>query len=298
MSCLRSLAAQSELPDEVVIAYQGTDEESPKTVKAIAGELPMPIVEVYVAKPGIVAAENAALRASNCDIVVLLDDDAIAPPQFIERHRTYYQDPTVGAAGGCVYNFYPNGNPYPCRETQDLGKITFFGRIIGHLHDHPKTWQERQTTEVDHTAGGNMSIRRVAFSKFEDRLRPYWHFFETDACLQVKQRGYKIIFDFANTVNHFPSITEYDRYNKQTAVRHVYNVAYNRGLIHSKFSSLPLLAARMIYWMLIGSRNEPGLLAMLVNAATTRRLVSELRICSKVLPSYVTGVLAGVQHED
>lgn len=47
-----------------------------------------------------------------------------------------------------------------------------------------------------------MSLRRSAFDRFEDRLKPYWQLFELDACLTASSRGFEIWFDPGLLVEH------------------------------------------------------------------------------------------------
>ena len=67
----------------------------------------------------------------------------------------------------------------------------------------------RKPEAVDHLVGYNMSLRRAAFDRFEEALRPYWQMFELDACLQVRRRGFRVMFDFGNVVEHHPTNTAY-----------------------------------------------------------------------------------------
>ena len=115
-------------------------------------------------------------------------------PDWLGRHLSFYADPEIGAVGGTIQNFFPDGSGFAVRGAAPNGTITWFGKMNGNLYDQPEAWRARPARPVDHLAGGNMSLRRAAFHRFEDRLLPYWQGFEADVCLQVKARGYRVHF--------------------------------------------------------------------------------------------------------
>jgi hypothetical protein len=191
---------------------------------------------------------------------LLIDDDAVAPADWIERHLAHYDDPTVGAVGGTYRNFDHLGRPYPARAVEPFGTITWFGRIIGALHDHPEGWRTRPARDVDHLMGSNFSLRRAAFERFEARLRPYWQRFEVEACLQVRARGYRVRFDPALVIEHRPSyaVSAYTPGREGDLTLKVGNVAYNTAFVLSKHTTGPLRWVRWLYLAGVGTRTAPG----------------------------------------
>ena len=93
----------------------------------------------------------------------------------------------VGAVGGPARNFTPDGQAYPVRSREPVGRLTCYGRTLGNMHDHPETWRSRPPRAADHLAGANLSFRRRALASFEAGLRGYSQSFElVDICVRSK----------------------------------------------------------------------------------------------------------------
>lgn len=290
--CLKSLGQQTRLPDEVIVVWQGDDTS---TRDVVAGFEPsgFEIKALHQPQPGIVPAENLALSAASGDIIFLIDDDAVAPRQWIERHLTFYADPRVGAVGGPADNFRPDGTPYPKRTADPIGKLRWFGKAEGNMYDHPPEWKQRRPREVDHLVGYNFSFRRLALDRFEEGLRPYWQQFELDACLQIKSGGFKIIYDFGNCVEHYPTNSAYDGSRDPMQEVRTYNPAFNQAFVLAKHSKGVLRPIRLGYLLGVGSIGSPGLAAFLVALARFRAVRRESTIFAKCVAAKLDGWRAG-----
>lgn len=274
--CLLSLARQQAPPSEVIVVWQGDDRESAEASGRL--KLPYSLRLFHNPEVGIVPAENMALEAAAGEIIMLIDDDAAAPPDWIARHQRHYDDPQVGAVGGPADNFFPDGTPYPKRDVEPVGKLAKSGRVFGNMYDHVREWRSRPPAAVDHLVGYNMSLRRRAFGRFESSLKPYWQMFEMEACLQVRARGYKIVFDFANVVEHFPTNPAYAGGRDGDLGMKIYNAAYNHAFLLSKHSPPELRLRRLLYLFLVGSSGVPGLAAGLRAMWRYRKPMRELAV--------------------
>jgi hypothetical protein len=172
----------------------------------------------------------------------------------------------VGAVGGPADNFDADGKPFPTRSVEPVGRVTWFGRMHGNMFDHPPQWRrQRPTREVDHLVGYNMSLRRAAFDRFDPQLRPYWQSFELDVCLQVRRRGYRVLFDFANVVRHYPTNTAYVSGRGGDLDVKIFNAAYNQSYVLSRHTRRAVQRwLRGAYQLGVGNVNAPGVLASLV----------------------------------
>lgn len=295
LTCLQSLNRQTLLPDEVIVVWQADDwstkEVSEKLSKTVRYELRI----LHLVEPGIVPAENLALSYASGEVILLIDDDAVAPNYWIERHLAHYSNPRVGAVGGAANNFYPDGTPFPKRAVEPIGKLSWYGKAFGNMYDHVVTWQQRQPKEVDHLVGYNMSLRRSAFDCFENCLKPYWQMFETEVCLQVKAKGYDVIFDFANVVDHDPTNAIYDGQREGDLQVKIFNAAFNQAFILAKHSERVLRFARLIYLLLIGAKWSPGLLLWFLTVKYYGNPLRELRILCGCWSSRVAGWQAGMK---
>ncbi len=165
-TCLEHLAAQDPAPGEILVVWQADDIATRDEAERHRDALPCPLRVLHSPEAGVVAAENTALDASTGEVVLLLDDDSVAPPGWVGRHLAHYADPTVGAVGGPADNLW-QGAYLPRRTAEPVGTIAWYGRVNGNMYDHIPEWRSRPPRDVDHLVGYNMSLRRAAFDRFE-----------------------------------------------------------------------------------------------------------------------------------
>jgi hypothetical protein len=141
-----------------------------------------------------------------------------------------------------------------------------------------------------------MSLRRTAFDQFEDNLKPYWQFFELEACLQVKARGRRVLVDFGNVVQHHPTNSAYTGGRDGDLRVKVYNAAYNHSFILAKHSALLLRPFRLLYLLLVGSVGSPGVAAYFVAVRRHGHPIREAAILGRTWQHVVAGWRAGTRH--
>lgn len=188
--CLKSLLAQTRLPDEVIIVTRTYDDITVSFLKRFLEEhtLPFQLVYVQVSLHPVFVAENKGLDVATADIVSFIDDDAEAYPDWLERIETYFQDQTVGGVGGPDIPVH-NGQPVLQEITTGdaIGKMNWWGRMTGNHNKIPPS-----PLKVDLLKGCNMSLRRGLIYRIGNLIGHYrW---EDDLCLGVTNRGYHIIF--------------------------------------------------------------------------------------------------------
>ena len=72
--CLRSVATLSEMPDEILIADDGSGEPTAEVVRHYAAMLPVKVKHVWQEDEGFRAgaSRNKAIAASECDYIIQL----------------------------------------------------------------------------------------------------------------------------------------------------------------------------------------------------------------------------------
>jgi len=85
---LESVATQSRLPDEVVVADDGSTAETTELVASFAAAFPVPLRHVWQEDHGFRAARarNRGFVASHGDYIVLIDGDMILHRDFVADH--------------------------------------------------------------------------------------------------------------------------------------------------------------------------------------------------------------------
>ncbi len=85
---LRSVAAQTVHPGEVLVADDGSGEPTRAVVEAARRDLPVPLVHVWQPDDGFRAGQirNKAVAAARGAYVVQVDGDMVLHPRFVEDH--------------------------------------------------------------------------------------------------------------------------------------------------------------------------------------------------------------------
>jgi len=187
--CLDAISKQSYKPLEILVIHDGSNINS---VKQIVGS----VGATYLRGPGkgVVEAYNVALRESKGDIIAFTDDDAIPEPRWLEKIVTLYSD-RVGGVGGTVRG----------KETNQSHLVTTRIRSTGEFTG----WKEvTEIMEVDHIRGANMSFAKDAVrvtGSFDRNFGGDGYMFESDYCIRMKKKGYRILFNPNAIVSHMES---------------------------------------------------------------------------------------------
>lgn len=188
--CLRSLLAQTRLPDEVIIGIKTYDEVTESFLQRFSRmhDFPFRMRIVQVSSHPVFVAENKGLEVATGDIVSFVDDDAEPYPDWLERIEAHFQDQLVGGVGGPdIPTSDRQPTPRRMREGDDIGKINWWGRMT-ETHDKTPSRQHR----VDLLKGCNMSLRRDLLQRIGNLIGHYrW---EDDLCLDIADRGFHIVF--------------------------------------------------------------------------------------------------------
>jgi len=91
---LCGLSRQSVFPDEVLIADDGSDEQTRQLVERWQGELPCPLVHCWHIDKGYRKARivNEAVRRSTGEQLIFLDGDSFPHPHWVADHVRAYAD--------------------------------------------------------------------------------------------------------------------------------------------------------------------------------------------------------------
>jgi glycosyltransferase involved in cell wall biosynthesis len=86
---LSALSRQVVLPHEVIVADDGSTDETHALIRQLARNYPVPLRHSWIEDRGFRAAlaRNRAIAAASGDYVLLLDGDMVAHPMFVADHR-------------------------------------------------------------------------------------------------------------------------------------------------------------------------------------------------------------------
>jgi GT2 family glycosyltransferase len=249
---LQSLLRQSQPPLEIIVAMWSVDPPSHAVVEEIRSALApaaTPLVRgVQVPENRVASKENAGIQAAAGDILCFIDDDAVAPPDWLERLAAHYADPAVAGVGGrdIIRTWDTTGE----EAVASVGRVSWFGRVIGNHHK-----PSRGVRQVAFLKGCNMSYRREAVRLIDPLLVgeiPYG--FEIDMGLGTRPWG-RLLYDPTLTVDHYPSS---DMAAQQPTVARVTN--HNQTYVLLKHLPAWGRIAFLAYTFALGDRNTIGLL--------------------------------------
>lgn len=252
LQCLRSLQRQTRPPDQVVLVLKSTDSESRQAIGDDEPIRGLPITCVAVSQPGVIAAENAGLRAVTGDVVCFTDDDARPFPDWLERIDSYFRDENIDGVGGRVI-WWVNGGLMETERVDVVGKLQWMGRLVGRFHQDCDRVQS-----VDFLPGGNMSYRREALGPIDPNLIGDGCHWEVDLGLSVRERGHQLVYDPAIRVDHFS--VRYGAGPSPILHRKFFSNGHNTTYVLLKH--LPFLRKLLFlaYFLLIGNADSPGAL--------------------------------------
>jgi GT2 family glycosyltransferase len=283
--CLKSLLAQSVLPEEIIVVRHSDDADTAAVIAVIRQNHPRGdlIKEMLVAKLDIVCSENQGLNVAKGDIVCFIDDDAVACENWIELIILHYQaDLHVGGVGGPVIPYVDTG---PLIEyTDEFAKITWWGRRITNATKIPC-----RCSEVDMLRGANMSFRRSLVDGCDEHLLPYWRRFEDDICFSVKSKGYKIIADPELKVFHYEAPMQSKKNRDDTPLR-IIGLHHNSVYVKLKHFKGIRKICSLAYDFLWGDDTAPGALAFCIQAVKHLN-INMLRLLTYAMIGKLKGIL-------
>lgn len=254
--CLAGLEKQRLRPARVIVVVRTEDDATSRWLEAAQAE----VVITYVNVPGVIAAMTEGVRVSRAAIVAFTDDDAVPRPDWTTRLMAHFRDEGVGAVGGRDV-IGGIGEPN-CAVS--VGRYTPYGRRVGNHHvglGAPR--------DVHFLKGVNMAFRSEALALPRHgvlRGDGAQVDFELLSCGWARRQGWRIIYDPAVAVDHFPAARQgqAQRGSKEHDV--VFDNAYNAAVGSVAFNGSAALI-RGGYGLLIGTQDRPGagrLLLMLV----------------------------------
>lgn len=257
--CLEALRLQDRHADHIFVGVRADDDLSHAVIRDYTATLPVRAVEARGV--GVVGSMNSCLTECRSQWIVLLDDDVVPPPHWMETMLSHvHQAPDIiGASGRDILMDHPEmrrNEPL----TENVGRIHWYGRVTG-AHHHgggrPRC--------VDVLRGSNCLylgdfLRRCGF---ETGLRGRgaqvnW---ELALALQARQMGLRMIFDPTMHVIHNVA----PRHDNDNLHRDGFNYEATSDIAYNETFVVLTHARGLIRWtlplwhFLIGSHLCPGL---------------------------------------
>jgi len=255
--CLTALLAQDLQDIEVLCVCRHTDSKT-QAVVADFCRRDKRVREVPVYKPGFVAALNAGLSSATAPFVCFTDDDAEAPPHWLQTLMDHFAShPECGAAGGPDRLQIGNkkfSNPPPAKK---VGVYSWTGKW--HATHHCPIREEYLRVSI--LKGVNMTYRHELIRGMEigEGLRSLMCT-EPGIAARVRRQGFELHFLRDAWVLHHCAPRQESEDRKNYSTEFALNTTYNYGYTLWRYQPLLLSSIVQLRQIIIGSRHIPGLL--------------------------------------
>jgi len=104
--CLLSVIGQSVLPDEVIVADDGSTADTTAVVEAMRPLIPVKLVHIWQEDEGFQLSRirNKAIASSTCDYIIQIDGDLILHKHFVRDHLALSKRGTFVAGSRVLMN--------------------------------------------------------------------------------------------------------------------------------------------------------------------------------------------------
>jgi glycosyltransferase involved in cell wall biosynthesis len=220
-ACLDAIAAQTALPDEVIVV----DNNSADETMAIAGSYPF-VKIINEKRQGVLFAKNAGFKAAKGDIIGRIDADSLLPPRWVETVKELMSDGKFAALTGPV-SYYDM--PLPDKN-----------HILDHwMRSSIYNWSPRSPFLF----GSNMAIRRAAWEDLNPSLcaDTYMHE-DLDLAIHLFNSGRDILY-----TSRLLAGASGRRYNDSPRRFYRYISMYRQTYLRHGLHSLAIYSATGIY---------------------------------------------------
>lgn len=264
--CMTSLIHQIRKPERVLVVMRDTDIPSHKAFEEFVSansRIGIIFEKELISEPGFLPPIQRGIEKATGDIIAFIDDDAEALPDWLECLKGHYTDLKVGGVGGRCINI-KNGHEVYYSSVRTVGKFYWFGRIVGNMYCDviPET-----PREVDFFMGGNMSYRKEVLGQIvlDVKLnRGVAANYEVDLGLQVKGKGFCLIYEPKAKVKHYSAAWEGLK-PRVISAQTYYSYAWNSLYITLKHAKGWRRLIATLYSLWIGDNAAVGLAAIVWN---------------------------------
>jgi GT2 family glycosyltransferase len=268
--CLYGIKHQTLLPNQLIIIFKKGNKAIHKVITEFSLDFPIPIDKVMIEDmSSLIVILNYGLKMAKGEIVVFTDDDTVPERDWIYKIVNAYKiSPLIGGVGGRDV-IYKSGKEVEAKKVRNVGKLMWFGRIIGNHHEILDKAQE-----VDFLKGANMSFKRELLSSLDEKIIGIYRC-EEELCFQVKKKGYKLWYDPNIRVKHLKNNTKLKAWD-------FFVIAHNTTYLLLKYLSGFKKIIFLFFTFFIGQRNNLGLLKTLLSPSIRTLNLSFICLAGKV----------------
>jgi GT2 family glycosyltransferase len=201
-ACLDALVAQDDTDFETIVVDNGSTDDS---ADFVAQHYPQVQLIRNEHNLGFAAGNNVGLRAATGDVLMLLNQDTVTQPGWLQALKQALQEPGTGVAGCKI--LYPDGE-----TIQHAGGWIEWPLGLAHHYGQREqdTGQWDTPRPVEYVTGAAMAFRRDVLEKVGFLDEEFWpgYFEDADFCLRACKAGYEIRYVPEATLIHLESASQ------------------------------------------------------------------------------------------
>jgi glycosyltransferase involved in cell wall biosynthesis len=233
---IRSVAEQTKRPEEIVVVV----DHNPALLERLRRTFPDLVVLPNREGSGLAGSRNTAVDAASGDVVVFLDDDAVAAPGWLWRLTQPFDVEEVLGVGGPVVPLWSSHRPMWFPEEFDW--------VVGCTHSGMPS--ERGT--VRNFVGANMAFRRGAvqevrfFSGIGHAGGKPLGGSDPDFCIRMQKRWPERVLLFEPSARVFHHVTD-ERATWRYFARRCFNEGTTKALLTRRVGAASGLSSEKMY---------------------------------------------------
>lgn len=198
---LQSVANQAEMPDEVIVADDGSGPDVRSLIDRWSEQLMLTFVWQADLNFRAARVRNLAALKAHCDHLIFIDGDCVLPPDFVKAHRRLVADGKIVSGGRFLIDSRKTEalvNSGKVDENVCFRDIKFLKLPLGYLRDaDPQNWRRVRTC--------NLSVKKSDFMNVGgfDEAYEGWGREDSDLVVRMINDGVEIrSARFAACVSH------------------------------------------------------------------------------------------------
>jgi len=240
---LSALEKQTYKNFETIVVDDGSTDTTGEVAKN------RPVKYVRLPHRGRVYAKNYGAKEAKGSVVLFLDDDVITSPKLVHEHARLHGPSDVGVVGGSLVaprqHVDVADQQYEDHLLKRIWDIVVYlgmknetGRILPNGVTVDNFEPKGGVREVNCVPGGNMSVRKSAFEEVGGFDLCYYgvaYREETDLCVRIQRRGYRVIFNPNAVVLHERRSASSLRYCFERSDNELYFVLKNSLITKNRY---------------------------------------------------------------